>query len=323
MTTASVCCVRWFVLLIAGIVGLVAPGQVAYAQTAPPSSANSSPALLHPHPWQFDLQAGCLFGFTGPGSIVRVREFQTEGTGLHLSYLGINTEQMPTGDITLWFTELSALHFRLRYFNLGGTRFLRHPVLYNGATLAPGQTLHTNPSEWFSVGLYYERRLSPWFERYENGWPIWLQHWDVRGRLGIEYTYLSFDINSGHAKVTSTSKGEESTEDFYHQSMPLPTVGVNALHRVGDDLLFDFSVQGNWINRWNSLRNEGGTIWASQNGVEAHARIFYSNRQYLGPVQPMIGMFIYYYSQLEDSHEDGNFLRWSSWGPELGINCSF
>lgn len=51
--------------------------------------------------------------------------------------------------------------------------------------------------------------------------------------------------------------------------------------------------------------------------------IFYSNPAWFGPVQPMAGFFIYTYSQLEDSHEDGNFIRWCSYGPEIGINYSF
>jgi hypothetical protein len=37
----------------------------------------------------------------------------------------------------------------------------------------------------------------------------------------------------------------------------------------------------------------------------------------------MAGAFIYYYRQLEDSHEDGNFVRWSSWGPEYGLAWTF
>ncbi len=65
------------------------------------------------------------------------------------------------------------------------------------------------------------------------------------------------------------------------------------------------------------------TVWLSQNGAEGHARLYYSNRAWLGPVQLMGGMFISYYSQLQDSHEDGNFLRWSSYGPEYGLVCSF
>jgi hypothetical protein len=38
--------------------------------------------------------------------------------------------------------------------------------------------------------------------------------------------------------------------------------------------------------------------------------------KWLGPFEPMLGFFFYYYSQLEDSHEDGNSIRWSSYGPE-------
>jgi hypothetical protein len=87
--------------------------------------------------------------------------------------------------------------------------------------------------------------------------------------VGIEFTYINFVINSGHAKVTPTSRGEETKEDFYHQSMPLPTIGLEAWRRFGDALQLEASVQGNWINRWNSLRDEGRTVWASQNGIEA------------------------------------------------------
>jgi len=37
----------------------------------------------------------------------------------------------------------------------------------------------------------------------------------------------------------------------------------------------------------------------------------------------MVGFLVYYYSQLEDSHEDGNFIRWSSYGPEFVVSYSF
>jgi hypothetical protein len=48
-----------------------------------------------------------------------VREFETEGTGLHFNYLGIHSQQMPTFDVRYWFNEVSALHFRFRYFVSG------------------------------------------------------------------------------------------------------------------------------------------------------------------------------------------------------------
>ena len=105
--------------------------------------------------------------------------------------------------------------------------------------------------------------------------------------------------------------------------MPVPIIGLEALRRINDNFSFNASVEGGWINRCNSLRDEGGIVWASQNQVEAHLRVLYSNRAWLGPVQPMLGFFFYRYSQLEDSHEDGNFIRWSSLGPEYGITLSF
>jgi len=64
------------------------------------------------------------------------------------------------------------------------------------------------------------------------------------------------------------------------------------------------------------LRDEGETVWLSQNGVEGDLRLYYSNRAWLGPVRLMAGTFIYYYSQLADSHEDRNLLRWPSYGSE-------
>jgi hypothetical protein len=279
--------------------------------------------LIAPKPGQFDLQISGLFGFTGPGSIVRVREFQTEGTGLHFSSMDMNTEQLPTVDIRYWFNEVNALHFRFRYFNIGGTHFSITPIKFNGAIIPGGRTNSFDPCEWFSGGLYYERRLTPLYQKYESGWPTVLQGWDLRGRIGIEFTYLDFSINGGSTPTKLTPGGEETKEDFYHQSMPLPTIGLEAYRRLSENFLFQTEVEGNWINRWNSLRNEGGTVWASQNGIEFHASAYYSNPQYLGPIQPMAGFFVYTYSQLEDSREDGNFIRWSSYGPEVGISYSF
>ncbi len=279
-------------------------------------------SLIAPRSGQFDLQVSGMFGFTGPGSIVRVREFQTEGTGLHFSSMDMNTEQMPTLDVRFWFNELNALHFRFRYFNIGGNRFSSTPIFYNGSVIPGGRTNAFDPWEWFSFGLYYERRLTPLYEKYEGQWPTILQGWDVRARIGLEFTYLDFTINGGTTTTMRRPGGEETAEDFYHQSMPLPTIGLEAYRELSDTLLFQTEIEGNWINRVNSIRNEGGTVWASQNGIEFHARAYYSNPKYLGPIQPMAGFFVYYYSQLEDSHEDGNFIRWSSYGPEIGISCS-
>lgn len=309
-------------------VGALAGGAIGYwigqnYPSPPVSEPIWPPDLVTPRRHQFDLAVYNMSGFTGPGSIVRVREFKIEGNGLNFSSLGLNYQQMPTIEGRFWFTNVDALDVKFRYTDIGGHKFQTRPIFYNGSLIKGGQVLNTNPDEWFSLGIFYERRLRPFYSAYEENWPAWLQKWDLRARAGVEYTYINFAIDSGSAPVAPTSKGEETKEDFYHQAMPVPIIGMEAMRRIQDDFIFNASVQGGWINRWNSLRDEGGTIWASQNQVEGHLRMLYANRAWLGPVQPMLGIFFYHYSQLEDSHEDGNFLRWFSLGPEYGITVSF
>jgi hypothetical protein len=279
-------------------------------------------SALSPRRGQFDVQVENLSGFTGPGSLVRVREFSLQGTGLQFGDLGLDTQQIPSLDLRYWITARTAVHFRFRYFAISGSHFLNHPVLFNGARIAPGQTLDTSP-DWYSGGLYLEHSLRSWYAPYEAGLPAWLRRWDLRLRVGIEFTYVNFVINGGHAQVTPSSHGSETKEDFYHQEMVLPTLGLEAYRPLGDHFWLAGEVEGNWINRWNSLRNEGGTVWASQSGVEAHLRLVYFNFAGLGSLQPMVGFFYYYYRQFETSSEDGNFLRWSTLGPEVGIDYSF
>lgn len=312
--------------VIGGTLGFLAARQWPSAPETSASCAGRS--LLSPCPGQFDLQLRNLSGFTGPGSIVRVRENNLEGTGLHFPALGINTEQIPSLSLTWWVNRVDAIHFRIRYFYATGSHPLSYAAYFNGKQLAPGQTLHADNFPWFEGALYYERRLTPLYQRYEDRWPQWLRGWDLRALAGIEFTYINWEFNGGHALVLkgtppSTVMGSDTREDFYHQEMPAPTLGLQAWHQLGKHLVFETSFKGNWINRWNSLRSEGGTVWASQSGVEANLRFYYSNPAWFGPVKPMFGFFYYYYRQFEDSHEDGNFIRWSSYGPQVGLSYSF
>jgi hypothetical protein len=73
----------------------------------------------------------------------------------------------------------------------------------------------------------------------------------------------------------------------------------------------------------NSLRREGGTVYLSQTEVQAHGRLVYTNAPMLGPFQAFFGIGYVYYRQRETSHEDGNFIRLSSVGPEFGLQVSF
>lgn len=89
---------------------------------------------------------------------MKVREFETNGTGLGFSDMGMNTEQMPTLDLRYWLNNVDAIHFRFRYFNIGGTSFSSKPIAFNGAIIPGGRTNNFDPWEWFSFSLYFERR---------------------------------------------------------------------------------------------------------------------------------------------------------------------
>jgi hypothetical protein len=313
---------------VGAAVGALAGGAIGHwvgqnYPSPPETGPIGPPDLVAPRRHQFDLSVYNMSGFTGPGSVVRVREFTIEGNALDFSSLGLNYQQMPTIEGRFWFTNVDALDVKFRYTDIGAHKFQSRPIFYNGSKIKGGIVLNTDPWEWFTLGIFYERRLRPLYSAYEENWPAWLQKWDLRARAGVEYTYIDFAIDSGSAPIAPNSKGEETVEDFYHQAMPVPIIGMDAYRRINDNFIFNPSVQGGWINRWNSLRDEGGIIWSSQNQVEGHLRMLYSNRAWLGPVQPMLGIFFYHYSQLEDSHEDGNFLRWFSLGPEYGITLSF
>jgi len=185
-----------------------------------------------------------------------------KGQPLGFSDMGMDTQQIPALDLKYWLTSADAIHFRFRYFNMGGTRFSSKPIAFNGAIIPGGRTNNFDPWEWFSFSLYFERRLTPFYYRHETDWPAPLQNWDLRLRLGVEYTYLNFSINGGHTATKLSPGGEETVEDFYHQSMPLPTIGLEAYRQLPGGLLFEGAAEGNWINRWNSLRSEGGTVRA-------------------------------------------------------------
>ena len=301
--------------VLGGMAGYAVERQWPSMPTAPRQCRGYS--LIEPCSNQFQVRIENMSGFTLPGSRVNVREFELRGSGLHFNDIGLGSEQVPSLDAAYWFNDRDAIRLRVRYFDLGGSFFLPRPTHYNGATLRPGP-LDTTPFPWFSGGVYYERRFAPWYKRFESSWPAALKGWDFRGQLGIEYNYIYFSFDNAHAPVEPHS-GTETGEDFYHQSMPLPTIGLVGYRRLGRNFTLETSVEGYWLNRWNSLRSEGGTVWATQYGGEAHARIYYRNPAWLGPLRLMAGSFVYYYSQLEDSHEDGNFLQWGMAGVEYGV----
>src|SRR5207253_2698256 len=78
---------------------------------------------------------------------------------------------------------------------------LHQQVFFNADTLVPDQLLSTGGTRWFAFDLLYQRRLTPLYQRYEDGLPAILRGWDVGGGIGLEFVYLDFRIRDGHPKT--------------------------------------------------------------------------------------------------------------------------
>ncbi len=276
-----------------------------------------------PHPHQLDLTIDNFSGYVARTSQVHVRENAVKGSRLHLaSALGIRRMDIPGIVLTYWFDDLNAIQVQFRYFDAAGSHRLRQPVTFNGAVLIPSQRLSPRGTLWMDGAVYYERRMTPWLQqRFGKGLP--LIELDLRVKLGLEFTYIDFRFNNGQARVTSISPKGESSEDFFLRELPMPTLGMEVYGKLSEHLTLEAAVKGNWINRWNSLRNEGGKVYTSQLSLETHWRLLYTNPTYLEALQPFVGFGYCYYRQNEQSHEDGNFLRLSAFGPEFGVSYSF
>lgn len=305
--------------------GLAAPWPDAAAlarDVAGAGAAAMRPApFMSPQRYQFDLELNNISGFVDDSSLVRRREDSIAGSALHFGPdLGVSTIQLPEVNATFWFDSLNAVQFQWRSLLLYGSEFLSSPVTFNGDVIAPGQNISTDGTEWFTAGIFYERRISPWLSRYQEPWPWWLKDWELRPRIGLEFTFLDFRINDGHPRLISGKL--EARGRFRNQELPVPTLSIDARRSLTENLIFQMSAQGEWINKWNSFRNQKGTIYLSQSEFETHWRLIYLNPELRG-FQPFGGIAYYYYKQAETSAEIGNLVRLQTFGPEVGVAYSF
>ena len=266
----------------------------------------------NPGQGKWDLKISNMSAFTGPESFVQVRENESQGTRIWFSDLGIQTVQVPSFKATYWMNTSNALDLRLQYFAVRSNHLLKYPVVFNGATLEGGQIVSADPL-WYSLGIYYAYR---WF-------PFALDKWYFCGRVGIEYVFINFSINNGHAAVTPTSKGTETKEDFFLQELPIPTAALDIHWNVSANWAAQGTLEGNYINHWNSGRTEGGTVYLSQWKLEAHLQIRLSSGHWFKSLHPSGGIFYYGFRQLEESAEDGNLINWASFGLEAGLGYEF
>ncbi len=265
--------------------------------------------FMSPRAGQWDLDVSEMTGFVAPGGAVEVRENQVQGTILRYSDLGLGLSEAPDAKVRYWLNTRNALWFEARAAFLRGSGTLGAPADFNGATMSGGQTLDTS-ADVYTFRAAYERRFP------ES--PAW--NWSLGA--GLEYDYLNFTLNGGHAATLPGKEGAGTVEDFFMQELPVPFLAVSADWKTAPDWVLQFSQQGSWVDRWDSLRSEGGEVYLSQSNLETHVRAFYAGKA-LGRLHPFAGLFLEYYYQLENSAEDGNRVAFWSWGPELGARWSF
>ncbi len=295
--------------------------------------------LLTPAPHQIDIEADDAYQFLVGANTVRRRIDSFPDSAISLQHdLGVSQMQLPEVLLSYWFDSVDAAQFQFRYFGIYGSKPQTQPLAFGGAIIGPPQTTTTerspnqklNPggTQWYTFGGYYERRLTPLYHDREQGLPVFLQGWDLRAKIGLEFTYNDFQINDGtpqFSQAGSFAFSQHSQSEvrirFQDKGLPIPAAGLEARRWLAPNFAFEATAQGYWANKWNSGRSEGGTVYDSQSGFETHWRVVYSNHDWRG-FAPFAGVNYYYCKYTQTSSGVGNLLRVQMIGPELGFNWS-
>ncbi len=324
--------------------------------------------LLTPAPHQIDIEAGDTYQFLVGANTLRRRINSFPDSAISLQHdLGVSQMQLPEVLLSYWFDSVNAAQFQFRYFGIYGSKIETQPLAFGGTIISPyapypgpwvrpcqkpsniircgipvggtveeylGQTLNPGGTRWYTFGGYYERRLTPLYHDHEQGLPVFLQGWDSRAKIGLEFTYNDFRINDGSPNFGQLSPFAggffddlarpspfEARIRFHDRGLPIPVIGLEARHWLAANFAFEATAQGYWANKWNSGRSEGGTVYDSQSGFETHWRVVYSNHDWRG-FAPFAGVNYYYSKYTQTSAGVGNLLRVQMIGPELGFNWS-
>ena len=285
------------------------------------SLRDPSADLLTPAPHQIDIEADDAYTFLVGTSILRRRINSFPDTAINLtSDQGVSQLQLTEVLLSYWIDSVNALQFQFRYYGIYGSKFETQPLAFGGTIISPNQKLNPGGTRWYTFGGYYERRLTPLYKKYEDGLPQFLQGWDSRAKIGLEFTYNDYRINDGNPAFSQVSPFEARIR-FHEKGLPIPVIGIEERHGLGYNFAVEITAQGYWANKWNSGRNEGGTVYDSQSGFETHFRVIYSNPQFKG-FSPFAGFNYNYTKYTQTSAGVGNFLRVQLFGPELGFNWS-
>jgi hypothetical protein len=304
------------------IVLLIALISLAIAiPTARAADVEFPETLLTPERHQIDIEGDDTYEFLTSNSAVRRRVNSSLDSTIRLGPdLGNDNMNLPQFLGTFWFNSENAAQFQFRYFANTGNNFSTTPFWFGGAKIAAGQKLDTGGTRWFTFGGFYERRLTPWYQDRESNLPSFLQGWDLRAKVGLEFTYNDFRINDGSPNFDTFSQFEARIR-FHEKGLPVPVLGMEARRWITPYLAFEATAQGYWTNKWNSGRSEGGTVYDSQSGFETNWRAFYFNPVLRG-VSPFAGINYNYTKDAQSSSGVFNMLRVQMFGPTFGFNWS-
>jgi hypothetical protein len=285
------------------------------------SLRDSNYDLMTPAPHQIDIEADDTYAFTVGANTLRrrINSFPDSAISLN-SDLGVSQLQLPEVLLSYWFDQVNAVQFQFRYYGIYGSKFGTQPLAFGGTIISQNQNLNPGGTRWYTFGGYYERRLTPLYEYYEDSLPQFLQGWDTRAKIGVEFTYNDFRINDGTPNFNQRSPFEARIR-WHEKGLPIPVIGLEERHWLGHGFATEITAQGYWANKWNSGRNEGGTVYDSQSGFETHWRVIYTSRKWRG-FSPFAGVNYNYTKYTQTSAGVGNLLRTQVFGPELGFNWS-
>lgn len=277
--------------------------------------------LLTPAPHQIDIEADDAYMFTVGSNTLRRRINSFPDSAISLQHdLGVSQLQLTETLLSYWFDSVNAVQFQFRYYGIYGSKFESQPLAFGGTIISPNQKLNPGGTRWYTFGGYYERRLTPLYQDYEANLPEFLQGWDSRAKIGLEFTYNDFRINDGSPLFSQFSQYEARIR-FHDKGLPIPVIGLEERHQLGYNFAVEITGQGYWANKWDSGRSEGGTVYDSQSGFETHWRVLYASPNWRG-FAPFAGFNYNYTKYTQTSSGVGNLLRVQLFGPEVGFNWS-
>lgn len=239
------------------------------------------------------------------GGQVHVREFEDMGTKFNLlKDLGMISWAASQGQLGYQLTKRHRFDIGYTRHSFDGSQLLPRDAWYNGT--------HLQANTWASI------RKSRYY-RLELGWQYTLLQ--INGttfsiRPAIVYDHINFWVD---APVYQDTPRNETYEKFYKQQLPLPNLGFLWEQQVGMTTFLGVSMSGTYLPRLRTWMQEGGSMHIEQQNLDA--KLFIIRR--FDNTSLTASYHVRYFSLLEESKEDTNFLRFYGSGLTFGLSQAF